>query len=289
MDEAEVLQRARAFVARVDASNVRGDLSPYLMAANAKLVKEPLGDGESGCTITRPDGRHIITVNSLESEQRQRFTVCHELGHIVLGLASNHAEVPPWSFAKRHPNEWACDAFAAELLMPYRQWLAVVPDEPPSVALIDRMADAFGVSFPAAASRFASLSADACAFVTMDRGTVRHTARSASLRSARAWITPRSPIPVGSVSAQLRAAHVSAIGADRVAQDVWFENWARGLELWEVARHYGTYDTTIALLWLGNDDLPESDTGLIQMRSAGNGDLTELTGELPWPGKRRRR
>ena len=86
MDEADVRQRARAFVAKVDVSNIREDLSPYVTAANAKVKKEELGEGESGYTITKPNGKHIITVNSLETEERQRFTICHEIAHIVLEL-----------------------------------------------------------------------------------------------------------------------------------------------------------------------------------------------------------
>jgi Zn-dependent peptidase ImmA (M78 family) len=99
MDEADVRQRARAFVAKVDVSNIREDLSPYVTAANAKVKKDELGEGESGYTITKPNGKHIITVNSLETEERQRFTICHEIAHIVLGLESSHEEVPSWSYA----------------------------------------------------------------------------------------------------------------------------------------------------------------------------------------------
>ena len=129
MDEADVRQKARAFVAKVDASNIREDLSPYVIVVNAKIKKEELGEGESGYTITKPNGKHIITVNSLEPDERQRFTICHEIAHIVLDLASSHEEVPSWSYAKRHPNEIACDTFAAELLMPYQLWLSLVPKE----------------------------------------------------------------------------------------------------------------------------------------------------------------
>lgn len=127
MDEADVTQKARAFVAKVDVSGIREDLTPYVVAANAKVKKEELSEGESGYTITKPNGKHVITVNSLETEERQRFTICHEIAHIVLALESSHEEVPSWSYAKRHPNEIACDTFAAELLMPYQQWLSLVP------------------------------------------------------------------------------------------------------------------------------------------------------------------
>ena len=62
MDEADVTQKARAFVAKVDVSGIREDLTPYVVAANAKVKKEELSEGESGYTITKPNGKHVITV-----------------------------------------------------------------------------------------------------------------------------------------------------------------------------------------------------------------------------------
>jgi Zn-dependent peptidase ImmA (M78 family) len=289
MDEAAVQQSARAFILRVDVSNIRDDLSPYVTAVNAKLKKEELGEGESGYTITKPNGKHIITVNSLETDERQRFTICHEIAHIVLDLASSHDEVPSCSYAKRHPNEIACDAFAAELLMTYQQWLSLVPKEEPSLELIQHMADLFGTSFPAAASRFASLSDIPCAFVTMERGAVRYAARSTTLRQAGAWISPRSVIPVGSVAHRIRSTGNSSTETDEVSQDVWFDNWERGLDLWELSRHYARTDTTMSLLWFDSEDMPEVEVNRFAIRIEDDGGLSELTGELPWPGRRRRR
>ena len=140
MNEMDAQQLARSFISTIDTSNIRNDLSPYLVAANASLKKEELDAGESGYTITKPNGRHIVTVNSLEIEQRQRFTICHEIAHIILKLSSSHLEVPSWAFAKRDPNEVACDTFAAELLMPYKQWLGALPSKEPTLQLIQHMA-----------------------------------------------------------------------------------------------------------------------------------------------------
>ncbi|SRR5574340_117879 len=289
MDEVDVRQKARAFIAKVDVSNIREDLSPYVIAVNAKVKKEQLGEGESGYTITKPNGKHIITVNSQETDERQRFTICHELAHIVLDLASSHEEVPSWSYAKRHPNEIACDTFAAELLMPYQQWQSIVPNEEPSLKLIQHMADLFGTSFPAAASRFACLSDIPCAMVTMERGAVRYAARSTALRQAGAWISPRSTIPVGSVAHRIRSSGNSSTETDEVSQDIWFDNWKKGLDLQELSRHYARTDTTISLLWFDSEDLPEVEVNRFGTRIEDDGGLTELTGELPWPGRSRRR
>lgn len=289
MDEADVRQKARAFVAKVDVSNIREDLSPYVTAANAKVKKDELDEGESGYTVTKPNGKHIITVNSQETEERQRFTVCHEIAHIVLCLESSHEEVPSWSYAKRHPNEIACDTFAAELLMPYQQWLSAAPKEEPSQELIQYMADLFRTSFPAAASRFASLSCTPCAFVTMERGAVRYAARSTALRQAGGWIPPKSVIPAGSVAHRIRSSGKNATETGEVSQDVWFDNWEKGLDLWELSRHYLRTDTTISLLWFDSDDLPAVEVNRFGARVEDDGGLAELTGELAWPGRSRRR
>ncbi|SDZ05881.1 protein of unknown function [Nitrosomonas sp. Nm33] len=227
-------------------------------------------------------------MNSLEIQERQRFTICHEIAHILLDLPSSHEEVPSWAYAKRHPNEVACDPFAVELLMPYQQWLSTVPKEEPSLELIQYMADEFGTSFPAAASRFASLSDIPCAFVTMERGYVRYTTRSLQLKRVGAWISPRSSIPSDSVAHRLRTSSVNSTVTAKIAQDIWFENWEKGLDLWELARHYQPMDTTISLLWFDSEDLPEVEVNRFGTRIKDNEDLSELTGELPWPGRNKR-
>lgn len=289
MDESDVQQRARAFLSGVDISDIQTDLSAYVKAVGAKLVKEELGEGESGYTITKPSGKHVITVNSLESEERQRFTICHEVAHLVLEVPSSHVEVPSWSYAKRDPGEVFCDIFAAELLMPYQQWLAKVPDEEPSAEVIEFMAAQFQTSFPAAASRYAALADKPCAFVTMERGLVRYAARSTSLRQARAWIPPRSPIPPGSVAHRLRQTGTSGRDTAEVAQDIWFDNWEKGLDLQEIARHYSHTDTTVALLWFPEEDLPDVEVTRFGSKLVDDGGLQELTGELPWPSGKRKR
>lgn len=289
MDEAEVQQRARMFIAGLDTKDIQNDLGVYVKAANAKLVKEELGESESGYTITKPNGKHVITVNSLEPERRQRYTICHEVAHIILGLPSSHDVVPAWAYAKRDINEVCCDTFAAELLMPYVQWRQKVPKGEPSAEVIEYLAAEFRASFPAVASRYATLADLPCAFVTMERGMVRYAALSTSLRRVGAWIPPKSPIPPQSVAGRLREAGISGIDTDEVAQDVWFENWDKGMPLVELARHYQRADTTVALLWCPDEDLPEVEVSRFGQRLVDDGGLAELTGELPWPSGKRRR
>ena len=289
MDEADIQQKARAFVASVDTSNIQNDLSAYVQKANAKLKKEYLGEGESGFTVTRSNGQHIITVNSLELEQRQRFTVCHEIAHIVLRLPSQHDELPSWSYAKRDTNEVMCNTFAAELLMPYKMFKNKIPKDEPSIEVIEFLAVEFNTSFPATASRYATLIDIPCAFVTMEGGYVRYAARSTALRNVRARIPSKSVIPTGSVAHRLRLEGKNLLETNEVAQDVWFEDWKKGLDLWEISCHYPRFDTTVSLLWFIEEDLLEIEIDRFGKRVIDDRGLTELSGELPWPGNKKRK
>ena len=59
--------------------------------------------------------------------------------------------------------------------------------------------------------------------------------------------------------------------------------------MWEMARHYGPTDTTVSLLWLPEEDLPEVEVTRFGTRVVDDAGLPELTGELPWPGSKKRR
>ena len=289
MDEAEVQHRARLFVASTEGSNVRGDLSPYLKVIDAVLVRQELGPGESGMTITCADGKHIITVNTLESEARQRFTICHEIGHVVLKLPSSHEEFPPWAPVKRDPNEIACDTFAAELLMPYRQWMESLPNEDPSHSVIEKLASEFGCSYPAAASRYAALANIPCACITIEHEVVRYVARSASLRRLGAWIAPRTKIPNSSVAYRLRVDGEKQSDVGLIEQDVWFQDWEPGLECEEICRHDPNWDVTTSLVWLEEDAVVERERDRYGKPITEEAGLDELTGILPWRGRSKRR
>lgn len=288
MQDLDVLMQARAFMECVDLSNIRDDLGPYLAKANARVRLEDMPRGESG-NVAEINGRTVITVNKNETEERQRFSVCHEIAHKVLGLPSSHQQVPSWGYAKRDENEIACDVFAVELLMPREQFQAVLCDSEPSLETVEKLRAAFNTSYPATASRLARLTNSPCAFVTMEMGRVKYASMSTRLRALGARIAFQSPIPDGSVACHLRGIGSTSFEEGYVEQDVWFEDWPKGLELIELARHHPSSDTTLSLIWFSEDDAPTFEVDRFGRRIADDEGLPELTGELPWPGRRRRK
>jgi Zn-dependent peptidase ImmA (M78 family) len=68
----------------------------------------------SGIQVTDKDSS-FIGYNEKHSIHRQRFTVAHEIGHLLLGHTSDSFIL---DFYSRNPEEIEANQFAAELLMP---------------------------------------------------------------------------------------------------------------------------------------------------------------------------
>ena len=288
MDELSAVLKARELINKVGPTSIPISVRIYVDNIEGTLrVEHDLAPDEAGWSFQKPNGKHCICINGKDSEERQRFTVCHELAHIVLGLPSEHGTGPAWSYTKRSPNEILCDVFAAELLLPYKLFKPLVTNAEFSLAAIDELAGQFKASTTATGSRFATLAGAPCAFVLSEQGKVRYSSRSTSLREANAWIPPRMPLPEGSVSERRRAGATSS-GPEKVEADIWFENWDRDGALLEDARHLNQWDQTIALLWFEDDDVPPPHPDRRKREEEEFG-LAELDGVLPWPGKRRRK
>ena len=257
IDELAIRLRARQFMAGLDLSKIDTDLLVYTSKVNAKVTFEELGVGESGYTLTRRNGKSSIVVSELERRERQRFSACHEVAHLVLGLASDHHETPSWSYAKRDDNEIACDIFASELLMPFEAFKRDVDQEEPSFELLDRLRAKYVVSFAACGSRLAAVTDYPCAFVFMNSTVVRYASRSKALRDLNAWVEMRAPIPPGSIAWRLTQEAERSGESSRVSQDVWFRDWPQGYDLNELAKHSPTFEETFSLLWFEQDSGPD--------------------------------
>ena len=136
----------------------------------ATLRFEPF-DGDISGMLFRDDQRVIIGVNSLDGVKRQRFTISHEIGHLVLHngrpmFVEKHVQVNlrnSVSSTATNREEIEANSFAAELLMPadmvkreasrrLGKGGAVSRD-----SLLDAMSDAFRVSRQAMEIRLTNL------------------------------------------------------------------------------------------------------------------------------------
>jgi transcriptional regulator with XRE-family HTH domain len=80
--------------------------------------------GVSGVCVTDPErATSVILVDSTHMAERQRFSLAHELGHLLFGT-STHVDA---ASTERTPQEIVCDEFARHLIIPesgIRAWLS---------------------------------------------------------------------------------------------------------------------------------------------------------------------
>jgi hypothetical protein len=286
MDEFSVLLKARAFIRKVNVTSIPAPIAAYLKEANAKVKRDnSMGPDEAGSTF-EVNGTYFISVNGSDAPERRNFTICHELAHIILGLPSEHGSFPWWSYAGRSPNEIACDVCAAELLLPYHSFKPLADAAPFDFKTIGQLAGQFEASLMATGSRFAAVVDAPCAFILAEEGRVRYAARSGPLRDAKAWISPGSRLPLTSLSEKLRASALYT-GPEEIAADLWFDDWTRGGQLSEDARHSASWDQTLSLIWFDDEEVPPPPRSIREEEEEIG--LRELDGMLPWPGKSRRR
>ena len=122
-----VISVCRSFVARHGGQHLPLRLDLLLRAAGARREARRLTS--HGRLEIGPDGRFVVVVDARQHWSRQRFTIGHELAHILL-----FAEFVGDEEALRRlrsPELWpvverACNAAAAELLMPDDDVAAVV-------------------------------------------------------------------------------------------------------------------------------------------------------------------
>jgi Zn-dependent peptidase ImmA (M78 family) len=294
IDEFRAVLKAREFVRNVNPATIPVPVEMYAQEVGAIIRPQTdLGLDEAGYCFQN-NGKYFICTNANDRAERQRFTVCHEIAHIVLGLPSQHGAWPWWSYAKRPLAEILCDIFAAELLLQYDLFQPQAEKASIGLATRDDLAERFQASVTATGSRYAAVVSTPLAFVLSEQGKVRYASRSNPLKDAYAWVPPRLDLPDGSFSKKVRDG--AACGSpEEVDADIWFSDWERGGTLLEEARQLAPWDQTLTLLWFEGGEVPpkkfRDDRGEIyeEEEDKNDGLLQELDGKLRWPGRRRRR
>ena len=279
----DVISAARRFIEKAGINSVPVDLELYVEAAKARVdIRDDLDDEESGQTFPLK-GKHVITVNAKHNEERRRFTVLHEIGHIVLELPSNHQgdAFGPAGRGQRPEEEALCDVFAAECLLPYSFFKKDVDDSDICLDTMKQLADRYKASLSCTGSRFAENCDYLCAFVLIEKDMVRYVSSSKFLRELNGWIDIGSPVPRNSVASSLIKDRCDTERYDEIPPEVWFENGVGNYRtMCEESIYTKEWNQCFSLLWFDESLQPR---GSIQDCGAGNEEppLEEL-GEISW-------
>jgi hypothetical protein len=113
----------------------------------SRIVEEQLQF--DGGVFQLPDGERIIKLNITSPATRKRFTLAHEIGHLLLGKPGLRSSCGYDKLLERK-----CDAIASELLMPTDEFVPFVRNlGNPSPEKLRAVASQFEVSLQAAAGR----------------------------------------------------------------------------------------------------------------------------------------
>ena len=294
-EELIVASKAHEFIDKAGISSVPVDLKCYSKAANAEIrVRNDLDNEESGQTFPL-NGKNIIVVNGNHTEERQRFTVLHEIAHIVLGLPSKHHEGfiktdDLMSYRRRPREEVLCDVFAAECLLPYSFFKKDIDNFDICLDTIKRLSKLYKASTASTGSRFAANCEELCSFVLIEGGKIRYVSSSKFLRELGGWIDIGAPVPQNSAAFHVIKNQAVTEQYNEVPTEVWFNNSVGNYDLLcEETMFMREWDQCLSILWFDESLRP---TGETQPYDEGYGEpqlLEELDGILRWPSKSRRR
>lgn len=134
--------------------------APEKLAAHLGVsIRESPLDGCDGWCLTL-DNRSIIRINSNQSPGRKRFTLSHELGHLILGIPGVVGETYEQMLSSNSAEERRVNDLASELLMPTSLVQSLLPEATVVAGDLKKLAKRANVSDLAAAIRVCNLATE---------------------------------------------------------------------------------------------------------------------------------
>jgi Zn-dependent peptidase ImmA (M78 family) len=171
MRQADLERRASELLATHGVAGPPVPVERVAQGEGARIARRPFDDGDlSGMLYREPKGPAVIAVNARNAPTRQRFTIAHEIAHLLLHEPTLQVDRPISGRFRDERSALAVDRdeieanqFAAALLMK-REW--VLDDaqqllrqhpELPDEEVVRRLADRYEVSRQAMEFRLANL------------------------------------------------------------------------------------------------------------------------------------
>lgn len=127
-----------------------GFLDVFASTLDARIERVAMAEAGQLVPPLDDDSDFLIWVNEEHSTQRQAFSVCHEMGHLLMpNYSALRGRRRDMEFMRSNPEneeEALCDVVAAQLLMPRRELRARLRGEGVGIAIVDPLCEEFGTS-----------------------------------------------------------------------------------------------------------------------------------------------
>lgn len=209
--------------------------------------------------------RAIITVSSkIESPQRRRFGIAHELGHFEMHRTASGLTVcvaadldkPPLGRERDEAAKREADAsaFASHLLIPDHLAKPLVVRERPTLDLVRHLADTFDVSLMAAAIAFMRICTEACAVAYSQANRIKWFIRSKDMEEDGLFIA-MGPLDRYTIAAEFFRGRPLQPMPGRVDAASWFApgRFRSDAMIKEHSVAMPRYNGVLSLLWVEDD------------------------------------
>ena len=229
------------------------DLEAIAHACGADIVVGKL-DGSTARVFRAGNRARIRVSERIITLGARRFSIAHELGHLVCGheipteadVAKFLARACARTRGKEVDLEREANAFAAELLMPKAYVKSRCQVSPVNLCKAHAIADAFQTSIVASARRLAELSNERCAAVYSERSAVKWTVPSATFRIA---IPSGTKLDSASLAFRYFADGSLASDPQTITSDAWLPS-THASEIVEHAEVIPEWGGVLSMLWI---------------------------------------
>ena len=117
---------------------------------------------------------YLIQVNEADSRARKNFSICHEIGHILMpnynGDSGPRRDAQTMRWDKSDEEEYLCDVAAAELLMPHAEFVPRLRGCGMRIEAVRELAEEFGSSLEATAMSIVGANIECVAVLVWELG-----------------------------------------------------------------------------------------------------------------------
>lgn len=212
-------------------------MKKIVSSLGAIYMEEPLSNSDG--KIVRGKKKTLIIVNSnILYEEKKRFTIAHEIGHLLLHdkldleVHNENSNTLNWfknteKQAKRGRQEWEANDFASELLMPEKLFRKISERRPFSPELVKELSQRFKASITSIVYRILTLDIYPLFIVNIHKGKVKYWSKSNDLWVKVKENTTQNP-PDDSVALEYLESGYEYLykGKDKaqeISKSTWFE------------------------------------------------------------------
>lgn len=230
------------------------------IASNFGIIIEEVESDYFEGFSARSEGKAGILINSkYKFEKRKRFTIAHELGHIILPYHNGQqyactSEDMVRYYAK--DEEVEANEFAAELLMPSDLLEEDCKELDVNLTTINQLSDRYNVSKCAASLRFVDFTYGNCAVVFIEKGVIKSFKASQTFNEEKLFIAVKNKVsPISAAGKYFYESGLLLNSPKESPANIWISEKYKRMDfhIWEQSFEIEAGKLLLTFIWTAKD------------------------------------